>query len=373
MVDPAWWTKSGILMEDAGLGDRRRVPLTVTAVLIRTSSKGAWLCCAAIFVLLCVLQVRAESAVGVVSKLTGTAHIARAGTKVDVDKGTAVLPGDRLTADAQSSLTITLNNGGAIDLEGPLEFLVDVSDSLAPIKSIPDELLRRFSGQRRVSTFRASAMGLRAERPRLAFDTLGAFGHRLHPRLGRERVGNVSKVTGTAHVTKATSITLVHEGTPIDAGDELTTDTGSFLTLMINGDSAIDLGERSRFTAAALASTAGSGQPGQDRVPFRLMAGGACLRPSKRFLESFPALSVSTPNADVRVNAQKLAIRYSDRSAGYDGPSTTVTVAQGTAAVSDPIAGEKIVEVGTGYQTVVRGSQAPSPPQPMVSTEPCRQ
>jgi FecR protein len=333
--------------------------------LIRTDSKGAWLCCAAICVLFGVLQVHAQLAVGVVSKLAGTARIARAGTKLDVGNGTAVLPGDRLTADAQSSLTITFNNGGAIDLEGPLEFLVDVSDSLAPMKSIPDELLRRFSGQGRVSTFRASAMGLRAERPRLAFDTFGAFGHRPHPRRGRERVGNVLKVSGTAHVTKATSITLVHEGTPIDGGDELTTDTGAFLTLIINDDSAIDLGECSRLTAGALASTAGSGQP-------RLMAGTACLRLSKRFLESFPAFSVSTPNADVSVKAQKLAIRYSDRSVAYDGPSTTVMVAQGTAAVSNPIAGEKI-EVGTGYETVVRGTQAPSPPKPMVSTEPCRQ
>ncbi len=188
---------------------------------------------------------------GVVSKVTGTVRIARAGAKLDVSNGTAVLPWDNLTAGSQSSLTITFNNGGAVALEGPLEFLVDVNDSLAPMESLSAELLRKISGESGVSTFRASAMGLRAEGVRFDFGGFGAIGG-LHPRRRRERVGTASQVTGIVHATKPSSITIIKTGTPIDAGDELTTDTGASLTVIMDDGSAIDLGDRSQFAAGVL-------------------------------------------------------------------------------------------------------------------------
>ncbi len=223
----------------------------MTGVLNHKIKQGTWLCCAVASLLLGLQQARAESAVGVVSKVAGTVRIVRAGAKLAVTNGTAVLPWDNLTAAAQSSLTITFNKGGAVALEGPLEFLVDVSDNLEPMNSRPAELLRKLSGQSRVSTFRASAMGLRAERTQFAFESFGAIGG-LHPRRKRERVGTASQVMGIVHVTKPSSIAIVKEGTPIDAGDELTTDTGASLRLIMDDGSALDLGDRTQFAAGIL-------------------------------------------------------------------------------------------------------------------------
>ncbi|HEV3110511.1 MAG TPA: FecR domain-containing protein [Candidatus Binataceae bacterium] len=308
---------------------------------IGAAHAGLW--CAVFFLLLGSHQVRAQSAVGVVSEIAGTARIARGGANLTVSKGTAVLPWDKLKAEAQSSLTITLNNGGNIALEGPLEFLVNVSDSLEPATSIPAGLLRKNSGHTGASTFKASAMGLRAERTRLAFDSFGAIGG-LHPRRVRERVGSVLKVNGTTHVTKAASITLVHEGTPIDAGDVLTTDTGASLTLVISDQSAIDLGDRTQLVAGARTDIPGAAQEEVDRSSFFLKAGSACFKVSKRLPQSPQFLRVFTSNAQVAANAGKLAITHSDRSSTYDGSSTGLAVAQGAAAIFNPNESEKSLE-----------------------------
>jgi hypothetical protein len=336
---------------------------------IGAAHAGLW--CAVFFLLLGSHQVRAQSAVGVVSEIAGTARIARGGANLTVSKGTAVLPWDKLKAEAQSSLTITLNNGGNIALEGPLEFLVDVSDSLEPATSIPAGLLRKNSGHTGASTFKASAMGLRAERTRLAFDSFGAIGG-LHPRRVRERVGSVLKVNGTTHVTKAASITLVHEGTPIDAGDVLTTDTGASLTLVISDQSAIDLGDRTQLVAGARTDIPGAAQEEVDRSSF-------FSEGRQRVLQGEQAITAITA---------VLACVYIQRAGGGErreacdnplGPLINlrrfVNRARSSARSRRHIQSKrigKIIGVAAGYQTNVRGTEPPSPPVRAVSTEPCR-
>ena len=135
--------------------------------------------------------------------------------------------------------------------------------------------------------------------------------------------------------------------------------------------SAIDLDDRTQFTAGILTDPPDPVLL-RDRSSFTLTAGRVCLKLSKRFLESWPSFSVLTPNANVGVKARNLAIKYSNPAPGYAAMSTEVTVAEGTASVSNRIEDGNTVEIGAGHETMVKGISPPSSPGTATSPQPCR-
>ena len=175
---------------------------------------------------------------------------------------------------------------------------------------------------------------------------------------GLTTVGSISQLTGSPQVTRGGHAFSATLAMVVDLLDQLTTDSNSSLSVTFDDGSSLDLSGNSVLVIDDHVLS-------PHKTALSLLEGRMVAAVAKSLRASAPNFVVRTPNAFLAARGTRFKVKYADRSAIYNGPSTEVAVMEGSVLASNRSAPSQTVEVPAGYETVILGNEPPLEPGPI--------
>lgn len=175
---------------------------------------------------------------------------------------------------------------------------------------------------------------------------------------GLTAVGTISQLAGNPQITRAGQAFSATMAMAIDLLDKLTTDGDSSLSVAFDDGSSVELSENSVLVIDQHVLNT-------RKTSLSLLEGRLIAAVAKGLRASAADFVVKTPNAFLAARGTRFKVKFADTSAVYDGPSTEVSVMEGSVLASNRLTPSQTVEVPAGYETVILGNQPPLEPGPI--------